>query len=465
MFSKILFISFYLSIFLSTFVFNDSKFHGISFKFNKKKIDKEINQKINYKIPQREQDVLNKIDGFYGMIGPDINITTIKSLYDLFTGDGNIQGVFFNGGNLTFVKHFIKTDKIRFEEKYGKIPKDIFSTIFMLIMNKVKLFPNVMGVANTALLNVNKNVYALFERDVPYSICIHFENNTIGMDKKVELDNIQYISGHSKYILETKTIHTIEYHVSRQKVNYYSLFDDFKIKNKTTIKTNYLPIVHDFALFNSSILITDSPFVINMSDLKKIPVQLDANKPTFIHVLNTKTEKVETYNSSEGFYIFHYADVSESNDSITIYAAIYETIDFTNLNIHGKYRKIGIDKRTRDITIEKNAIFDDYNLDFPIKYKNKVILRNVENNTINGFVICENLNITKTIMLNNRYICGEPVVIEIEEVPHIIAFSYDRFSKGHLLVINMENSHIINIQLNCSLNIGFHSIFLEKNSK
>jgi hypothetical protein len=282
------------------------------------------------------------------------------------------------------------------------------------------------------------------------------------MDKKVELDNIRYISGHSKYDIKEQTVHTIEYHISRQHVNYYSLFDDFKIKNKKTIHTKYLPIVHDFAMFNSSILITDSPFVINMSDLKKIPVNLDPNKPTFIHVLNKETEKVETYNSSEGFYIFHYADVSESDNSITIYAPIYESMDFSNLNIYGKYRKIDIDKITRDITIEKNAEFDDYNLDFPIKYKNMVILRNIHNNAINGFVICENLNIVKTIMLNNRFVCGEPVVIEIEGIPHIIVFSYDRFSKGHLLIINMENSTIINIPLNCSLNIGFHSIFLDK---
>ena len=456
MFSIFLFISFFLLV--------HSKFHGMPFRFNKI-VDKEMNHQIIYNIQEYDQYVLNKIDGFYGMIGPDINITTITSLYDLFTGDGNIQGVFFNGGNLTFVKHFIKTDKIRFEEKYGKIPKDLFSTVFMMIMNKMKLFPNIMGVANTALLNINKNVYALFERDLPYSIFVDLENNTIGMDKKVDLDDIIYISGHSKYDTETKEIHTIEYHISSQQVNYYTLFDDFKIKNRTTIKTKYLPIVHDFAKFNSCILITDSPFIINMSGFKKIPVQLDANKRTFIHVLNKETEKVETYNSSEGFYIFHYADVSESDDLITIYAPIYETMDFTNLNIHGKYRKIEIDKRTRNISIEKNAVFDEYNLDFPIKYKNKVVLRNVHNNSINGFVICENLNIMKTIMLNSRFVCGEPVIIEIDGIPHIIAFSYDEFSKGYLLIINMENSHIINIPLNCSLNIGFHSIFLEKNSK
>jgi len=457
MFSIFLFISFFTYSFISIY----SKFHGMPFKFNKI-IDKEINYKINYKIPENYQNVLNKIDGFYGMIGPDINITTTKSLYDLFTGDGNIQGVFFNGGNLTFIKHVIRTDKVKFEEKYGKIPKDIFSTVFMMIMNKMKLFPNIMGVANTALLNINNNVYALFERDLPYSVFVDFENTTIGMDKKIELDNIQYISGHSKYDINEKTIHTIEYHISRQLVNYYRLFEDFKIKNKTTIYTKYLPIVHDFAIFNSCVLLTDSPFIIKMADFKKIPVHLDTNKPTFMHVLNTISDKIETYNSSEGFYIFHYADVSESETDITIYAGIYESMDFSNLNIHGKYRKIIIDKRTRHVSIEKNAIFDEYNLDFPIKYKNKIVLRNIHNNTINGFVICENLNITKTIMLNNRFVCGEPVIIEIDETPHIIAFSYDRFSKGHLLVINMENSGIINIPLNCSLNIGFHSLFLEK---
>jgi hypothetical protein len=457
MFSTFLFISLITSIFFVV----SSKFHGMPFKMKKKIIDKELNYQIHYKLPEHYQEVLNKIEGFYGMIGPDINITTIQSLYDLFTGDGNIQGVFFEGGNLTFVKHFIRTDKIKYEEKYGKISKDIFSTLFMMIMNKMKLFPNIMGVANTALLNINNNVYALFERDLPYSVFIHFENKTIGTDKKIELNDINYISGHSKYDINENTIHTIEYHVSANYLNYYRLLDDFKIKNKTAIHTKYMPIVHDFAIFNSNVLFTDSPFIIKMSDMKKIPVHLDTKKPTYIYIINTNTSKIETYNSSEGFYIFHYADVIENMETITIYAPIYESMDFSNLNIHGKYRKIIMDKRTKNVSIEKNAEFDNYNLDFPIKYKNKVVLRNIHNNTMNGFVICENLNIIKTIMLNNRYVCGEPVIIEIDEIPHIIAFSYDKFSKGHLLVINMENSCIINVPLNCSLNIGFHSLFLE----
>jgi C1A family cysteine protease len=38
------------------------------------------------------------------------------------------------------------------------------------------LLPNIIGRANTALININKNVYALFEGDNPYLLNIDFEN-------------------------------------------------------------------------------------------------------------------------------------------------------------------------------------------------------------------------------------------------------------------------------------------------
>ena len=47
--------------------------------------------------PTKKLDIHN-INGFYGMVGPNINITNIDdfTLYDVFTGDGIIHGVFFN---------------------------------------------------------------------------------------------------------------------------------------------------------------------------------------------------------------------------------------------------------------------------------------------------------------------------------------------------------------------------------
>jgi carotenoid cleavage dioxygenase-like enzyme len=121
------------------------------------------------------QPLLKQITGFYGLIGPDIDMTSVQSLYELFTGDGIIQGVFLDKGKITFVKHLVRTDKINYEDLFGKFSKSLFITPLYVALNKVGLIPNVLGLANTALLPIEKKVYALFERDSPYEIKIDFE--------------------------------------------------------------------------------------------------------------------------------------------------------------------------------------------------------------------------------------------------------------------------------------------------
>ena len=60
--------------------------------------------------PKPTKPTLHKIHGFYGLIGPDVDTAKTESLYDLFTGNGVIQGVFFEDGKITFVKHHIRTE-------------------------------------------------------------------------------------------------------------------------------------------------------------------------------------------------------------------------------------------------------------------------------------------------------------------------------------------------------------------
>ena len=423
----------------------------------------DIIEPIKYEVPGMYQKIINKLDGFYGMIGPEVNTTNIKSLFDLFTGDGNIQGVFFDNGNITFVKHYIKTEKFVYEEANGKMPTNMLFTFIMMCFNKLRMFPTIMGMANTALLQVNRDIYAMFERDLPYCLTLDFEYKNITTDKKLYLPKIEYLSGHSKYDNLTNTIDSIEYHVSTKTVNYYKLTDEFQILEKASISTNYLPIVHDFAIINEKILFTDSPLELHFDGLNKIPVRLNDKNPTYIHVYSRDTKMVETYSSPESFYIFHYASIKETIHSYEIYAPIYERLDFYDIHLHGKYRKIVINKHSKKITIHSNPVLDTYNLDFPIKSGKEIILRNIKNNSINGFVICEDLLIKKPIILKDKYVCGEPILVNIEKTPYIITFAYDDDKKGILLFINMHNSNIIEIPLNMSLNIGFHSIFVPKN--
>lgn len=456
---KIIFLFFLFFIF-SLFSSNNS-FLNIKFGNRINIKDKECKKQIQYKLPIHKQRIINNIDGFYGLIGPDVNISTINNLFDLFIGDGNIQGVFLDNGNITFVKHFVRTDKLLYEETNGKIPNNNFLKFLFTIFSKFGILPDIMGLANTALLNIKQKCYALYERDKPYLLNINFENKEITTISKQDVKFIDHISGHTKYI--NNAIETIDYDILTNSVNYYKLTENFeKIKSKR-IKTNFMPVVHDFIIQKDKLIIIDSPLCIDTNNIlkKTIPVLLDKKQKTYIHIYNTINNTINTYITNDSFYMFHYADYIETNNSIEIYGSLYDELDFSNLNVKGNYRKILINKKTNDIIIEKNKELEKYDLDFPIKYDNKIIFRNIYNNTINGFVIVDKMKILKKILFKDLFICGEPALFYIDKTPYIIFFGFSK-TKNNIFFINLHNYLQIEIPIPIQLNIGFHSIFLNK---
>jgi hypothetical protein len=46
--------------------------------------DKELKEQLKYKLPFYKQNIINKINGFYGLIGPDVNMSKVTNLFDLF---------------------------------------------------------------------------------------------------------------------------------------------------------------------------------------------------------------------------------------------------------------------------------------------------------------------------------------------------------------------------------------------
>ena len=428
----------------------------------------DVNEKIILDLPVKQEKIIKKLNGFYGLIGPNIAIdSNINSLFELFTGNGVIQGVFFNKGKLTFVKHLIKTEKILYEEKNGKIPTHFILTMFFLLLNKIKLFPNVMGMANTAILNVKNKNYALFERDHPYSIDINLKSNTIKTIEKRYIERVEHFSGHSK-TTNNGNIETIDYKVCKKNVNYYLLNKDFSVIDEIEFKFNYIPIIHDFYSDQNYLTMIDSPLTHKLENIfrKKLPINLNCNKDTFIYVYNKKTTVCEKYICEKGFYVFHYAYIKYKQDTIEIYASQYDEFDFTSVNIKGNYRMININKKTKKVSIQKNPEIEKYNLDFPILFKDKVISRNYDNRRINGFVITKDLKIEKSLMYGKKHICGEHSVIYIEKTPYLIFFNIE-FSEepknynNFLSLVNLNNYDIIDIKLEYKLNLGFHSVFIE----
>jgi hypothetical protein len=197
----------------------------------------------------------------------------------------------------------------------------------------------------------------------------------------------------------------------------------------------------------------------------KIPVAFDNTKPTFIHEICRKTGFKKTYKTNKSFSIFHYAKIIETDKQIKIFAPIYDDLNFSRLDINGKYRCLILDKQMKSIEIQKNEELEKYNLDFPIKWRDSIILRNIENNRINGFIICRELEIQDRIFLKNISICGEPQVYDDGYFSRIICFGYDEHMKGYFILIDPENGKVFEFLLNDKMNIGFHSIFILSKDK
>lgn len=431
---------------------------GNTFKISSREIIKHI----PYHLVPNEKKVIDKINGFYGLIGPDVNITEIGSLYDLFTGDGMIQGLFLNNGNLTFVKQFVKTEKILYEESNGRIPKNPIMQFFFMLLNKLGVFPNTMGMANTALLYLHNYVYALFERDVPYQLTIDFDNSLINTIKKINIPKIPHFSGHSKY--NGSVIETIDYNIIAKRVSYYQLNENFEYINHYHIPTRYIPIIHDFYTDSEKALIIDSPLMINFENLflQKIPILFNKNQQTLVHVLNKRNGIIDKYYIENGIYIFHYAKVRETENYIEIYGSLYDNLNFEKTDIFGNYRKIVLDKRSKIGKIEANIETDYYNLDFPISIdENRVVLRSIKDNKIEGFLVLDGLRIIKKIIYNELFICGEPAITKIDGVPYLLCMAFDK-NQSHFVVINMNTYDEINIPLPVNLSIGFHSLYIDR---
>jgi|LakMenEpi03Aug12_release.lakeMendotaPanAssembly.Ray.scaffolds.fasta_scaffold306835_2 hypothetical protein len=391
--------------------------------------------------------ICSAFNGFYGIVGPHIPITKINNLYQLFTGNGIIQGAFIENNTITPIQHIIQTEKLKYSDTTSihKLP-------FYLILHFLKLFPNPIGVANTAFLSIPPNQYILFERDVPYKININ--NKKIHTLGRIPIRRVTHISGHTK--IRNSVVHSLEYSIVKKTVSLLFLTKTFDLMHKTNVKTNYIPLVHDFLILKNSTLFTDSPIYFSFRALfqNKFPI-LIKKAPTYIHVV----DRIDSimYTSNQSFFIFHYACGLETNETIEIYAPVYYDLNFSTIHIHGIYSKLLLNKITKEITIVSTLKLEQYNLDFPVKWKDYIILRNIQDHKINGFVICKGLDVTRCIsMPYGMAVCGEPSIVN----DTLICIGYDLLYSSYLMKIHLVNETFEMYPLHFNATLGFHSIFI-----
>jgi hypothetical protein len=209
----------------------------------------------------------------------------------------------------------------------------------------------------------------------------------------------------------------------------------------------------------------DSPLAVDMLSLMqgKISMYLDKKQQTWIHVLDPKTGLSREYALPESYHLFHYGKAFENETHIQIYVSLYDQFHFKHTELKGCWRRIDIDKRTNQTEVFGSMDIERFNLDFPVFYKDKTILRNIEKQTMNGFVIVQNLTVIKSIFYDNAMVCGEPVVVTIEKRSYLLFYLIRKtISETHsvaLLDLTTYKTEYLDLD-SVRLTIGFHSLFI-----
>lgn len=413
--------------------------------------------------------ILDSINGFYGLIGPDVNISKTNNLFEFFTGDGIIQGVFIRDGVITPICHKIKTEKRMFEKEHNmRFSQNMMMMPVYMALHGMGIIPNILGLSNTAMLEIQSRVFTLFERDFPYEIQIDCQSQELRTIGKQYIPHLPHFSAHSKYDDRQRLIHSIDYNVAFKSVQYSILDNTFRHLFRMKFKCHYFPVIHDFGLYDGNCILVDSPLCFRPEKIlsKKTPFVLNSKMNTYINVYNSRIDVLKTYVvENNGFYVFHYADINEDERTIQILAPLYDSLDFSSLDIEGKYRRIVIHKETGKVAIEKNDILESMNLDFPIKWNDKIILRSVNNRRIDGFVVCDGLEILHKMFYDDVSFCGEPRLVHSgnRDILISLGYKYGNMDDGYLFLIDVNHPHKLHhYKLNVPVNIGFHSIFLQK---
>ena len=389
------------------------------------------------------------LQGFYGIVGPNLPISSIHSLYSLFTGNGVIQGAFINQHNITPIRYLVPTEKTY----YPCLSDSCITTLpFYLGLHTIGMFPNPLGVANTAFLDTGNKKYLLFERDLPYEIQIDKQKTITTLGRK-RIPGVNHLSGHTKVV--GNKVHSLEYSIWKQSVSLLTLTPDLELLNKKEIKTTHIPLVHDFVRCGESTLFTESPIELSYKSFlhRKFPIVMNPSNPTYIH--HVCDDKTTRFYSPLSFFIFHYATVEETRDAIEIYAPVYYKLDFNTIDVNGIYSKLRLDKKTCRIAIQTTFELEKYNLEFPVIWKDYIILRNIQERTINGFVFCKGLDVHRTLFLPMA-ICGEPSIVE----DTLVCIGYDAQFEAYLIQVDLNTNEIEYDKLNQTATLGFHSIFI-----
>lgn len=465
-----------------------------------KGVHKPVVKEIQSNLIISNESIFNKIEGFYGQIGPNPKYPD-DNAYSLFDGDGMIHGVFFNKTHINYHNHWVKTKKLLAEIKWGKKMyislaelkgiRGLTSILSSELMKSFQLIPTGYT-ANTAFLFHNDKLFALHETDTPYRINLNFENKTIHTGRHYKFKNMITTTAHPKFDNLRKKIYLYSY--SGFKANKGLFLNNILDYNMTLIENSEIElinngIIHDIGMTRNHIIIPDMPLKADFNRIfeDKLPIYFDKKGKTRIGILNKDTDKLKWFNFTENFFIFHFSECYESKNNYYAYACIVNDLQFASFIDNKEFKpfdgtqltQIIMSKTNNSYKIVHNNVLNEfinnshYITEFPVQSKKNnshvyCCIINSDKGEVNGYLKIDltDFKNSKPVIyfLKNR--CGnsecQPIIIDNKE--YLITYTYDKNMNYYITLIDMENKIKRELKLPNDVRIppGFHSVFINK---
>ena len=292
-----------------------------------------------------------------------------------------------DNGKIIYNNNFVETDRYIAEKRNGgplffrigdfNKPFAMIKCVLLEFCSKFEIIPNIplirMSPANTNIVQNGKDILALCESGLPYSL--KYEKTGFKTNGVENYDSFLHTGFTAHPKKDPRTGYMYGFGTKNEIITVYVFDEKGSPKRKFDIPLKSKTIMHDFSITKNNILILDMPLIVKHKLLfkGKMPVEFDKNRKSRIGIIpidSVDGSSIEWYDLEESFAISHVINSWENSSDGSIHLVTCDLDDvFLNPkelcnNVSEVYKTV-IDVKNKSI-YRKKLIDYSTSIDFPV---------------------------------------------------------------------------------------------------
>lgn len=301
--------------------------------------------------------------GIYMRNGPNPAFEPISYTYP-FDGDGMIHAMYLDNNIPRYKNRYVKTKGLLLEQKFGHA---IYGGIQNPIPADDKYFQSSdekEQFKNGAFVHIirHANHYLAILEAVP-AYEIDSSLNTLGEWCPGTTKPLK-IGPHTRFDPDTQHLFLIKYDFQPPYLQIHEVDEKGLFVKSINIDKSYCTMIHDFVLTKNYFIFFDCPLVIDIAAAQKGGgfLQWQSDKGSRIALVSRHDTNVVHWITIPAFFVFHFANAYEENNTILIDYVRYNQFSLDDDNDHPRLHRMRIDLDTLQTTTTQLC---NYPTEFP----------------------------------------------------------------------------------------------------